>query len=62
VNSLPIAALMARESTRAKLDGPQPEPRAPRLPRRTAARVLQSAAHRLDPCVAAAPTRAVVCR
>jgi hypothetical protein len=55
MNSLPIAALMAREATRDKLTGPQAEPRAPRLPRRTAARVLQAAAHRLDPCVAARP-------
>jgi hypothetical protein len=61
MNHLPIAALMAREATRAKLTGPQHEPRAPRLPRRAAARVLQSAAHRLDPCVAA-PTRAVAGR
>ena len=57
MNSQPIAVLMARESTRRKLDGPQPEPRPARAPRRAAARVLQAAAHRLDPCVAARPRR-----
>jgi hypothetical protein len=62
MNSLPIHSLMAREATRSKLTRPQPEPRGPRRPRRAAARVLQSAAHRLDPCVATAPARAVIGR
>jgi hypothetical protein len=53
MQTLPIAALIAREAMRSKLTGPQPEPRPPRRPRRAAARVLQSAAHRLDPCVVA---------
>lgn len=48
----PIAILMARDSTRRGITEPASEPR-PRAPRRTAARVLQSAAHRLDPAVAA---------
>ena len=46
---------MARESTHRKLTGPQPEPGPPRRPRRAVAVVLQAAAHRLDPCVAAPP-------
>lgn len=57
MTSLPIASLMAREATERKLTGPQPEPRVPRRPRRAAAVVLQSLAHRLDPYVAA-PARA----
>ena len=57
MNSQPIVALMARESTRRKLHGPQPEPRPARTPRRVAARALQAAAHRLDPCVAPRPRR-----
>ena len=48
------AALMAREATRRKLTEPQPE-RRPRRPRSAAARVLQAAAHRLDPGVTAPP-------
>jgi hypothetical protein len=54
VNSLPIASLMAVESTRRNLTEPARE-RAPRLPRRAVALVLQRAAHRLDPCVTASP-------
>jgi hypothetical protein len=61
VNSQPIAVMMAVESTRRKLDGPQPEPRGPRRPRRIVAAILQSVAHRLDPCVAA-PVRAQISR
>jgi hypothetical protein len=57
MNDLPIASLMAREATERKLNSPQPEPRVPRRPRRAAAAVLQSLAHRLDPYVAA-PARA----
>jgi hypothetical protein len=49
----PIAILMARESTRRNLTEATRE--RPRRPRRTVARVLQTAAHRLDPYVAAAP-------
>jgi hypothetical protein len=55
MNSTPVVALMARESTHRKLTGPQPEPGPPRRPRRAVAVVLQAAAHRLDPCVAAPP-------
>jgi len=49
------AALMARESTRRYLTEPPREPRPRRRPRRAAARLLQAAAHRLDPCVTAPP-------
>jgi hypothetical protein len=54
MNGQPIAILMAAESTRRNMTEP---PRAvrPRRPRRAAAVVLQAAAHRLDPRVAAAP-------
>ena len=55
MNGQPIAILMARESTRRHLSDPPREPRRPRTPRRAAARVLLTAAHRLDPYVAAAP-------
>jgi hypothetical protein len=55
--SSPIASLMATESTRRALTEPAREI-APRAPRRTAARVLQRAALRLDPCVGAARTSA----
>jgi hypothetical protein len=48
------AALMAREATRRKLTEPQRELR-PRRPRSAAARILQVAAHRLDPGVTAPP-------
>jgi hypothetical protein len=54
VFSHPIASIMARESTRRRLTEPEPETRA-RRPRRAVALVLQSAAHRLDPYVAASP-------
>jgi hypothetical protein len=54
VNSQPIAALMAAESTRRALTEPPREAR-PRRPRRAVALVLQSAAHRLDPYVTASP-------
>jgi hypothetical protein len=47
-----IAAMNARESTRRKLTEPPREPR-PRRTRRATALVLQSVAHRLDPCVTA---------
>jgi hypothetical protein len=53
--SSPIAGLMATESTRRALTEPRPERRA-RAPRRTAARVLQGAALRLDPGVASGRT------
>lgn len=46
-----VAAHMVRESTRRHLHEP-PRDRAPRRPRRYAAHVLQTFAHRLDPCVA----------
>jgi hypothetical protein len=46
-----VAAHMARESTRRRLTEP-PREAAPRRPRRVAAHVLQTFAHRLDPCVA----------
>ena len=49
-----IAALMAVESTRRHLTEALPETR-PRAPRRTAALLLQRAAHRLDPCATVAP-------
>jgi hypothetical protein len=48
--SSPIVVLMATESTRRSLTQPRREV-APRRPRRTAARVLQRAAYRLDPAV-----------
>jgi hypothetical protein len=48
--SSPIASLLATESTRRRLHEPLPEAR-PRKPRRAAARVLWSAAYRLDPAV-----------
>jgi hypothetical protein len=50
----PIASLMAVESTRRALTEPQPPVR-PGRARRALALVLPSAAHRLDPYVAAAP-------
>jgi hypothetical protein len=50
----PIAVLMAVESTRRGLSEPAREPR-PRAPRRAAALVFQSVAHRLDPYVTASP-------
>ena len=56
MNSQPIAILMATESARRNLSDPQPEPR-PARPRRAAARMLQAAAHRLDPGVAPRPRR-----
>ena len=46
-----VAAHMTREATRRRLTEPPREP-APRRPRRIVAHLLQSAAHRLDPCVA----------
>jgi len=61
VNYLPIASLMARESTRRKIEEPRPERPAPRRPRRAVAFVLQHAAHRLDPGVTA-PVRAQISR
>jgi hypothetical protein len=60
MNNLPVASLMAREAVRNKVTRPQPES-PPRRPRRAVAVLLQAAAHRLDPCVAA-PTRAVTGR
>ena len=51
MNSSPIAALMATESTRRALTEAQRERQKPRRPRRAAALVLQRAAHRLDPYV-----------
>lgn len=48
-----IATLMAREATRRRLTEPPREPRPRRRLRPVAARMLQSAAHRLDPRVAA---------
>jgi hypothetical protein len=54
MNSHPIAALMAAESTRRGLTEPPRESR-PRRPRRAAALLLQRAAHRLDPGVTATP-------
>jgi hypothetical protein len=62
MNGQPIAALMAREATKRKIHAPQPEPRPPRRPRRVAAVILQSVAHRLDPAVTAAPTRVQIGR
>lgn len=53
--SSPIASLMATESTRRALTEPAREVRAPR---RRAARLLQAAAHRLDPAVARTSTAA----
>ena len=55
MNSHPIASLMAAESTRRALTEPRPE-RAPRGPRRAAARVLAGFAYRLDPGVASQRT------
>ena len=49
----PIAGLMAAASTRRALTEPQRLVR-PARPRRTIALVLRTAAHRLDPSVAAA--------
>jgi hypothetical protein len=54
MNSHPIASIMAAESTRRRLTEPPREVQ-PRRPRRAVALVLQSAAHRLDPYVAASP-------
>ena len=48
----PIVSLMVAESTRRTLTHP-PRAARPRQPRRAAALVLQRAAHRLDPYVAA---------
>jgi hypothetical protein len=48
--SSPIASLLATESTRRALTEPRREA-GPRRPRRAAARVLWSAAYRLDPAV-----------
>jgi hypothetical protein len=53
MNASPIAVLLATDSTRRGLTEPPPEAR-PRAPRRTAARVLQAVAVRLDPGVTAA--------
>jgi len=53
MNGQPTAIFMAVESVRRNMDEPPHE--RPRRTRRTAARVLQSAAHRLDPRVAPAP-------
>ena len=53
MNGYPTAIFMAVESTRRGVHEPPKEPR--RRTRRVAARVLQGAAHRLDPRVAAAP-------
>jgi hypothetical protein len=50
----PTAILMAREATRRRLTEP-PREGQPRVPRRTTARLLAAAAHRLDPRVAQAP-------
>jgi hypothetical protein len=50
--SSPIASLMAVESSRRALTAPVQEAR-PRAHRRAAALMLQQAAHRLDPGVAA---------
>jgi hypothetical protein len=55
VFSHPIASMMAAQSTRRALTEPPREPVPPRRPRRAVALVLQRAAHRLDPCVTAAP-------
>ncbi len=49
----PIAGIMARESTNRLLT--ETKPQKVRRPRRTAALVLQRAAHRLDPYDAAPP-------
>jgi hypothetical protein len=54
MNGQPAAIMMALESTRRGIHEPPREPQ-PRRPRRAAAVVLQAAAHRLDPRVAAAP-------
>jgi hypothetical protein len=50
----PIVSLMVTESTRRALTEPPPAAR-PRPSRRAVARVLQRAAHRLDPHVTASP-------
>jgi hypothetical protein len=55
MNGQPTAILMAVASTRRNLHEPPREP-SPRRTRRVAARVLQAAAHRLDPRVAPAPS------
>ena len=55
MNSHTIASLMATESSRRALTEPRPE-RAPRRPRRAAARVFQAVAVRLDPGVASQRT------
>jgi hypothetical protein len=52
--SHPIASLMVRETTLRRLTEPDRESQ-PRRPRRAVALVLQTAAHRLDPYVAASP-------
>jgi hypothetical protein len=54
MNGQPAAILMAAESMRRNIHGPQPEPR-PRRPRRVTARVLQAIAVRLDPAVVQKP-------
>jgi hypothetical protein len=54
MNGQPVAILMAVESTRRGMNEPPREPR-PRRTRRTAAFLLQAAAHRLDAHVAPAP-------
>jgi hypothetical protein len=56
MHSQPLAILMAVESTRRNLTEPPRVRR--RRTRRTAARVLQAAAHRLDPFVAQRPRTA----
>jgi hypothetical protein len=55
MHDLTIASLMARDSTRRHIDEPRPETQPRRLTRRLAARALQAAAYRLDPCVTAPP-------
>jgi hypothetical protein len=50
----PIASLMVTESARRALTKP-PRVAPPRRSRRAFALVLQRTAHRLDPCVTAAP-------
>jgi hypothetical protein len=52
---------MARESTRRKIEEPQPESRGRRRPRRALALALRRAADRLDPGVTA-PAQAHVSR
>ena len=53
----PLAMFMAIDSVRRGLTEP-PRERPPRRPRRAVARVLQTVAHRLDPCVAQSPRTA----